>query len=199
MLVRSVIKSFTVPQTVFSFPDQVSLAGATLRDSQPTDRSSQNSYVERFDSRFYGYIFQDKPLEVEILYVEGTGGSLEQFYENFEAFKQMSIPLKSEVRQRPGRGFYQLYTDQSYAYLSACIAPTGRSTVTFNQFIQGWRNHLYLLGRDYVDNRCLWTHLRRPLDAQSPAEAYEDLEAFWSDWQVFWRRRFPKLDSLKVS
>ncbi len=197
VLIRSVVKAITVPSTAFEFPEQVPLSGASWVNSQPTERPAQESYAQSFDSRHYDYEYQGQPLEVEILYVEGTGGSLERFFENFEALDQSQLPSVSEMREAPGIGFYQLYSDQSYAYLSACIAPVGKSSVTFDQFLQYWASHLYLLGRDYLDDRCLWTHLRLPLQDQTSTQAYADLEVVWQNWHSFWRRRFPGIETLK--
>lgn len=176
----------------FAFPYRVPLKDAQLLHSHPLPTQVPNPYSKSLASHLYQYRFQSTPLEIQMIYASGTGGDLQRFLNNYAltAIPQHYQPQGAH-RQNPDLGFYQIYSYQDRTYLSACIDPGGKTTVTTAQFIRHWNSHWYLLGQDYMDDRCLWTHLSVPVGQNSPRQTEQLLESAWFSWYQWWRTRFP--------
>ena len=192
ILTAAIVNAWSDQDKSFAFPDAVPLEPAQFMASRPLPTQTPNPYTHSIASHHYQYRYQNQPLAIQITYTKGTAGDLQRFFKNY-AVAAIPPPYQpqGEQRQRTGVGFYQLYTHQDRAYLSACIDPGGQSTVTAGQFIQNWNSHWYLLGQDYMDDRCLWTHLSTPVTQTSARQAELLLESAWFRWHQWWRPRFP--------
>ncbi|WP_336604386.1 cyanoexosortase A system-associated protein [Tolypothrix bouteillei] len=157
--------------------------------------NSKKSHLELKAQKYYQYIQNNLPLDIEMSYV--TEGNVPVFLKNFT-----SISSSAVLRQQEGIGYYGLGVNQNRAYLSACINPYGNSTFTEEQFNQN-RFHYemrpqhilsWLIGqRQLQHKRCLWAHLSIPLNNSSPEAAYEVLENVWFSWYQWWRPRFTQV------
>lgn len=186
-------QAMTLDRQSFRFPQQVPLKQATLNRSQARPGQKGHAYSEILAQHQYQYQFQGQDLRIDMSYVTGTTGDLLRFLENYPIADQALQPLpKPQVRQQ-GANYYAVYTHGDRAYLSACLDPGGLATVEEGHFIHNWNSHWYLLGRDYIDDRCLWTHLSVPLNQQPPQQAFSILESNWLSWQEWWRNRIPNL------
>ena len=179
----------TVP---FTFPATVPLQQAQLLQSHPLPTQTPNPYTQSLASHHYQYQYQTTALDIQMTYVTGTGGDLQRFLNNYPlAEHPPNYQPQGDQRQRSGLGFYQIYTVRNRTYLSACIDPGGKTTVTTSQFISHWNSHWYLLGQDYMDDRCLWTHLSIANRQNSPHQTEQILESAWFNWHQWWQSRFP--------
>lgn len=186
-------KAMTRNSQPFTFPQQVPLQQATLTQSQARPGQIGNAYSEIIAQHQYQYQFQGQDLQIDMSYVTGTTGDLRRFLENYPISGQTLQPLPTPQVRQQGDSYYAVYTHENRAYLSACLDPGGLSTVEEGHFIHNWNSHWYLLGRDYIDDRCLWTHLSVPLNQRSPEQAFSILEANWVSWQEWWQNRMPNL------
>lgn len=185
-------KAMAINPRPFAFPQQVPLQQATLTQSQSRPGQKSDAYSEIITQHHYQYQSQGQRLDIEMSYVTGTTGDLGLFLENYPVLEQKLQPLPTPQIRQQGAHYYAVYTHKNRAFLSACLDPGGLSTVEVGHFIQNWNSHWYLLGRDYIDDRCLWTHLSIPLNQQSPQQAFTILEANWVSWQQWWQNRVPK-------
>ncbi|WP_299487915.1 cyanoexosortase A [Acaryochloris sp. IP29b_bin.137] len=177
----------------FAFPRQVPLPSAQLVQSTSLPGQRRNAYSEILTQHQYQYQARGHRVQIQMSYVTGTMGDLGIFLANYPLNGQrLKTQPNLQIRQQ-GANFYALYTHRNQAYLSACFDPGGLSTVEEGQFIQNWNSHLYLLGRDYIDDRCLWTHMSIPLNQQSSQQAFSILEENWVSWQKWWHNRVPRL------
>lgn len=180
--------------TSFVFPEKVPLPQWQLSKSRSFP-NSKKSHLELKAQKYYQYIQNNLPLDIEMSYV--TEGNVPVFLKNFT-----SISSSAVLRQQEGIGYYGLGVNQNRAYLSACINPYGNSTFTEEQFNQN-RFHYemrpqhilsWLIGqRQLQHKRCLWAHLSIPLNNSSPEAAYEVLENVWFSWYQWWRPRFTQV------
>ncbi len=176
--------------TPFVFPDAIALPGWKLSGSR-----SLGDYPARRDfisGKLYQYSQNQSVVDVEIRYLVDTDGDIEHYLRDYQI---SSFSDRSSIRHRPGIGFYQVFSDQNRAYLSACINPQGDTTVTGIQFRENRNAHdlrldriaPWLFGRSNLrDFRCLWVNFSTPLKA-SPAETYSNLESAWTVWYSSWR------------
>jgi len=112
-----------------------------------------------------------------------------------------SSPGKLELANTQRVGFHGILQQQNRLYLSSCINPRGRTTVTDEQFrynrntrdLQFNRILFWLSGRGNIqDKRCLWTQMSVPLDKRTPENAKKILENAWVSWYEWWQPRFPE-------
>lgn len=105
------------------------------------------------------------------------------------------------LQEHPDIGFYSLAHDSQRAYLQACITPTGRTTVTGQQFQQNQNTPTllsrrllpWILGQQELrDWRCLLTSLSLPLNATSGSTPHDQLIGLWPTWYQQWRDRFQR-------
>ncbi|NEO99884.1 MAG: cyanoexosortase A system-associated protein [Symploca sp. SIO2E9] len=147
-------------------------------------------------SRNYQYQQKDLSLDIEMRYLVPTSGNVKTLLQTYTA-----IPASTEIRHQEEVGFYYLLVDEQRAYLSSCINPRGKTTVTPQQFTENGNRHDLRLNRllpwlmgevQLRDRRCLWTNLSIPVEDTSPSEAYQILEKAWFSWYQSWQPRFPK-------
>lgn len=192
VLMAATWRATTLASQSFSFPQQVPIPSTQLLVSQIGKGQKKNAYSEIIAQHQYQYQVQDQLLQIEMSYVTGTTGDLQTFLENYPVLGQSLQPLPAPQIQQHGSNYYALYTYGNRAFLSACLDPGGQTTVEIGQFIRNWNSHWYLLGRDYLDDRCLWTHMSVDLNHQPPGQAFSVLTANWVPWQQWWRSRVPQ-------
>lgn len=177
----------------YQLPANPPLPNAKLQEAEILPEVESSYYSQLLAGRRYSYQLQDLPLTAAVYYVTGTAGDLSTFTQGYTALVARPT-LQQTVQKNQSSGFYSLYQTDQQAFLTACIAPQGGSTVTRNQFVEGWNNHLYMLGREgYLDDRCLWTTLSIPLKNVSVQDAFQALEATWPAWYKWWKAKFPPL------
>lgn len=182
------------PVSSFFFTTAVALPGWQFIESNSLEKQTfGNQYIS---GKHYRYI-QKMPLDVEMRYLVNTDGDVKKLLNSYTPIRfSEQLPL----RQQQGVGFYSLFVYQERAYLSACINPSGGSTVTDRQFrhnrniydVPSSRFILWLLNQiELRDERCLWANLSVPLK-DSAADSYKTLEKAWFSWYQWWKPRFPK-------
>jgi cyanosortase A-associated protein len=184
--------------TPFVFPDAINLAGWQLSSRSLSDHPTHHNFIA---GRSYQYSQNQSVIDIEVRYFVDTDGDVKNYLKSYQ--KSFSSD-RSSIRYQPEIGFYQVFSDQNKAYLTACINPQGGSTVTGIQFrdnrnaydLRVDRIAPWLLGRSNLrDFRCLWTHLSTPLK-DSPEQTYSTLESAWTAWYLAWR---PLTDNSKRS
>jgi cyanosortase A-associated protein len=179
-----------------AFPENVPLSGWQLVDSRPLNLLPADKKLDVVAGRHYRYRQGNRALEIAMRYVAGKVDSRELAVKTLLAAPDGAALPSLEERQQPGIGFYALGTEHSEAFLSACISPSGETTVTGEQFRanrqpQPNRVLLWLLGLEPLrDNRCLWVYLSLPLKDAAPDTAYLLLENAWFSWYKYWQPRF---------
>ena len=200
----------------FQFSDQISLPEWQFKSSNNIDNELNNKLKQTpqggaVDARRYFYTSSlnetsNETLRVEVMYIKGFVAIPE--YLNILNLKYISSSLN--IRYSDLTGYYTLFVDHDRAYLSSCINPRGKATVTKEQFINnrnayditGDRIISYLLGTtDLRDIRCLFTIMSVPLDNRKINEpnnnllndtSYRQLEKSWTNWYQKWDNKFPK-------
>lgn len=195
------LKSALLPSTnpiekpSFSFPATIPLPHWQFLDSIPIKITDDPTFIS---SKRYRYQKERTILNIDVHYIINSSGDVKDFLKKHIFSKQSSVPLI--IHQKPGMGFYALFTTQGNAYLTSCINPRGGSTVTFDQFrqnrnsydLQPYRLLLWLLGLEELrDWRCMWSLLSVPLEKAQPEEAYSVLEFAWVFWYPWWEKHFP--------
>ncbi|MEW6494265.1 MAG: cyanoexosortase A system-associated protein [Cyanobacteriota bacterium] len=179
----------------FIFPTTIPLPSWQLLDSFPLKITDDPNFI---NSRRYRYQKNRTVLNIDMHYIIQSSGDVKDILRKHIFSKQSSASLI--IRQKPGMGFYALFTTQGTAYLTSCINPRGGSTVTFDQFrqnrntydLQSHRLLLWLLGLEELrDWRCMWSLLSVPLETAQPEEAYSILEFAWVFWYPWWEKHFP--------
>jgi cyanosortase A-associated protein len=155
-------------------------------------------------SRNYRYSRNGQQLDIEMRYfVEGTYGDVSQILRDSNL--QRRKPDMSA--QTSDQGSYVLFTESGASYLSACIAPTHRTTASEADFrgeqnrpqVLASRLFPWLLGiAPLRDLRCVWTKMSiRPLTSSSattPKGALtqpQELEQAWQQWAQWWKQNYP--------
>jgi cyanosortase A-associated protein len=97
-------------------------------------------------------------------------------------------------------GNYQLFRDQTHAYLSACITSQGKSTISTSNFIRKVNRNLLkmnprllsgIIGKQSLRERsCLWVNLSTPLETDSPEKSYSILESVFKKGYPKWQELF---------
>ncbi len=133
-------------------------------------------------------------LNVEVALHKG-GNLLEQTSDRWEVPQQeVSIRKTSEI------GAYAVFADEKSAYLTACIPPSGSTTVTASQFEVNrlqqavlQRSLTRLLDYTSVTNsRCLWVTLSTPLGDHSSQLSFRTLQSAWFELNLQWQPTFPE-------
>lgn len=179
----------------FFFTTAVVLPGWQFIESNSLEKPTfGNQYIS---GRHYRYVQKSLPLDIEMRYLVNTDGDVKKLLNSYTPIRfSEQLPL----RRAAGVGFYSLFVYQERAYLSACINPSGGSTVTDRQFrhnrniydVLSSRFILWLLNQvELRDERCLWANLSVPLK-DSNADSFKTLEKAWFSWYQWWKPRFPK-------
>lgn len=181
----------------FDFPDTVPLEGWKQINSQEIQSKNQD---HRFlNGHHYQYQQNQQQLDVKVWYLSRTNGDVNTFFqENIATLP--TTQSKLTLNQDPELGFYGLGATPDRVYLSACINPSGKSTLTTSQFhtnlntynIKLSRVLLWLFGPyELRDQRCIWTVLSMPLESATATDIYPTLKTAWFDWYQWWQPNFP--------
>lgn len=169
----------------WQFQSSDSLSNST--NSNQNKIEPQNSLL--LSGRSYQFSSKQDALDLEIRYLVETDGDVIKM---LKGYKSIFIDeSNSLIRQRSHIGSYILFTEAEHAHLSACINPSGNSSVTRAQFQSDRNNYdlqfsrivAWLTGQaELRQKHCLWVHLSSPLKHYSPATTYQNLESAWFYW-----------------
>ena len=199
---KSIVNPTTVSavSTSYTFADADVLSQWQLVKTQPLNahKPQPAKYIKGdfVTGKNYRYQQQQRILNIEMRYFADTNGNLKDF------ITERTGDLSTVLKENGDRGAYGIYADENKVYLSACINPRGRSTVTsdgFNRNLMAYDTRPsniipWLLGQaEFRDKRCLWAHLSLPLDRNIPVrDTYRDLETAWFDWYDYWQTNYPQ-------
>jgi cyanoexosortase A len=179
-----------------NYPSQISLAGWNQANRVSLMGENENTELsfEYFRSgQKYQYYQGEKEVTVQLKLIEGTLGHVPGYVKTYTSLKKAFS--EGRTQSQPGMGRYQLFSDESQAYLSACLTSNGESTVTGKNFVSKMNRNLLrenllpkIVGQKSLrQRRCLWVHLSTPVDQDSPEEGYRVLESVfekgYSQWQ----------------
>ena len=189
--------------STFTFPPQIPLADWEYQ-------GKHNIEVDKFNSKDsqdvvqsairYRYKENDTPLNIDIYYLTDTRGHLESLLS--KRLEIDSESLQTQKIEQQANGYYSLFSDRDRTYLSSCLNPTGKSTVTQKQFSQNLNQRPldlellknWLLGKASIrDRRCLWVTISTPQNSGSFLQSSDILEQVWQTWYEWWQPRFPSL------
>ncbi|MEA5620207.1 cyanoexosortase A system-associated protein [Cronbergia sp. UHCC 0137] len=188
----------------FTFPQDVPLTGSEIIESQAlTDIVIQKigEYDAVIAGRRYEYRQNNAPIDIEIRYVIGTMGNIEGLVADNKNLTLPGSEISKSIRYQPGIGYYSQFVHKNKVYLTSCINPQGKSTVTQEQFLKNQRTYSitassllsWLLGeQSLLNRRCLWVNLSTPVNDVNPKLAFSKLEKAWFDLYRWWYPRFPK-------
>ena len=181
-----------------SFPIQLSLAGWNLEKSQSLVENPETKLrLHRLRSgQKYQYQKPTEEVTVALRFFSPTHGNVESYLKRNYDDSITEAFLEGETRSFSKLGNYHLFSDDQSVYLSACIRPQGKSTVTVTEYVNQTNAGVFrlegiiprLLGkRSLRERRCLWVHLSTPLQGDSLEAKEEVLEQVfqkgYSQWQ----------------
>jgi cyanosortase A-associated protein len=197
-----------VPKPSPNLPESISLPQwkfySSIDVSNPTD-SDQDDFKPQHSRFISGKSYHFKPnqlhtkqqiLALEIRYLAETDGDLRKILKQYKAIILVDAINKDSpiLRRKDGIGSYIVFTEFERLHLSACINPSGNSSVTRDQF-QSDRNKYdlqmgriigWLMGQaELREQSCLWVHLSSPLPKDSPIptdKSVQNIETAWFDW-----------------
>ena len=183
------------------FPSQVNLSGWTEKKSIPLVKQPETKLrFERLRSgREYHYQQQDAKLTAALGFSSPTVGRLKNYIKQTYPESLTTAYQQGNTRYIPNRGNYYLFQDEEKAYLSACLTPTGESTVDFQQYVNKANRNMFewqtliprLLGQKSLrERRCLWVNLSTPLNSDSPETSYQLLESVFKAGYPQWQGLF---------
>ncbi|MDJ1182589.1 cyanoexosortase A system-associated protein [Roseofilum casamattae] len=193
ILVVLTLGKITIDPTIgrspeYRLPLQIALPGWKPLESQTID--SQYQYPDSLASNSYQFIQDNLLLTIEMHYLSNTDGEVASYIQNYTGITMESDRLSLFIRERENIGFYTLFVRENKAYLSACINPRGKTTVTSAQFnhnrytydLKIQRFIRWLVSRvDIWEDHCLWSHLSINIDPNSLEKTYSLLEQAWID------------------
>lgn len=195
-------REFTFPTTI-EIPNWQSLSSYSI----DPDTLSNEAHRRLIAGKVYSYQQGDRSLTIEMIYAIDTNGKVSNFLDDYTSIPP-SLALSSQRIERYSDqvGYYLLFQDSERAYLTSCINPRGKSTVTLEQFQQNRYRHDIRVERlwrwfsnseSIRDFRCIWVNLSIPLEKgwseeTFPATAFSTLENVWFFWHEWWKPRFPQ-------
>ena len=183
--------------------DRVSLTSSDRikRDSAGDEVLINSESQEKIASvKHYQYIKNNLSISVRVSYVVNTRGNVHQLIATQTDVAE-NILNQQRIKKHNSLGFYSLFQDNDYAYLSSCLDSQGNTTVTSQQFSENLNQikiNPSLLGKWLVgkasirDRRCLWFHLSVPLQSEVN-NSHAVLENTWIDLVEWWSPNFPPL------
>jgi len=191
-------KDSNAAKNPYQLPSAVPLSGWQASGSSNLQKAKGDPTGQN-----YTYTQGQNSVEVRLLYMK-EDGNVSRFLFVYSPVRAANANL--QMRYQPGVGYYGVLSHEGKAYLSACIAPRGESTVTEQQFRENLYAHDLQVGRilpwisgqePLLDRRCLWTLMSTPLpsgkgsDPQASETAYKALESAWFSWFQWWQPKFP--------
>lgn len=143
----------------------------------------------------YRYLRNGKLLEIEMRYFQDYGSISDILRESTIWIDR--IPFSTA---RSTVGNYAVYEQSGRRFITACITPTGETTVTEGEFRAApnrpdrllSRSLPWLLGQKPLrDLRCLWTRISTPINPTAPETTAQDLEQVWAEWVQWWQTNYP--------
>ncbi len=180
----------------FEFPNSVPLTGWEPISNQALKAQKK----AQSDGHLYQYRQNNQTLVVEVRHELYGGANVSRLLNIYTPIPPATVLIN--VREKPETGFYGIFEHENKAYLTACINPEGRSTVTEQQFVQnkykyGWgvgRTFGWMLGQnDLFEASCLWTLASLPVNSEAnPAaleQTYQTLATVWGEWYQWWKEK----------
>jgi cyanosortase A-associated protein len=184
-----------------NFPSQLSLNGWKREKSSPIveEKDPVNKYIQKFRSgQRYQYRQNGTPVTVELRHIGGTFGNVGNFISTYRDLGDAYQGGKEHSLDGIGR--YKLFSDQTHAYLSACITSQGKSTIGLSGFVRKMNRNLLklnprllsgMIGKQSLRERnCLWVNLSTPLETDSPEKSYSLLESVFKKGYPKWQELF---------
>jgi len=186
------IKAVVLPPKRFTnLPLSIPLKNWTILSAKSTQERSDS-----LSSRHYIYRRSTSMLKIETYLMQD--GDVKRFLLTHPSTQNAGNVLK--VKFHPEIGFYGFLVQNQRLYLTACINPSKKSTVTIQQFNSV---KIHKLSFQYISNwlfnreesfeqPCLWTLMSIPLSNQNQlnlttqVEAVHLLEHAWMDWFNWW-------------
>ena len=185
-----------------SFPSQISLEGWNKESSAPLqeEKGQRSEYIQEFRSgQVYNYRQGDTEITVELMHLGGTFGNVNGFAGEYRDLGEV-YRSQGEQYSREGLGTYQLFHDDTHAYLSACLTSQGESTSEIDEFVRKMNRNLLKVNsrlisgivgnRSLRERNCLWVHLSTPLQGESPEKSYDVLESVFEEGYSKWQGLF---------
>jgi cyanosortase A-associated protein len=190
-----------------SFPEWKFLTTNPILNSTASDPDdTKPQHYRLMSGRIYHFSRPQQNLDLEIRYLGETDGDVRKMLKQYKSILIPNTITKDSfiLRQRLGIGSYILFTEAEQIHLSACINPSGNSSVTRNQFESDRNNYdlqfsrigAWLKGEaELREQSCLWVHLSMSIKNDSDRARYQlaqniaaqniaaqDIEAAWFHW-----------------
>lgn len=142
----------------------------------------------------YSYVAGDRSLEIKMRYLVDTNGDLKSYVKNYTG------NIAPFLYEQANIGSYAMYPYEDKIYLTSCINPQGKTSISSDRFRNNSLRHSFNLRRilawltsqnGIVDRRCLWAYLSMPLDGDYPQDVDPLLEEAWFDWHQWWSQNYP--------
>ncbi|BAU14274.1 hypothetical protein LEP3755_48200 [Leptolyngbya sp. NIES-3755] len=141
----------------------------------------------------YRYLRNGKPLDIEVRYFRDYGSVSDIVRETTIWMDRIPFtPAQSTF------GPHATYERSGRRFITACIVPSGKTTVTDGEFRSLTPEFLlnrslpWLLGqRPLRDMRCLWTRISTPINRRSPEATEQELDQAWIEWVQWWQTHYP--------
>ncbi|QDZ41234.1 cyanoexosortase A system-associated protein [Euhalothece natronophila Z-M001] len=183
------------------FPSQITLAGWNLENSEPlVDEPETELSLHRLRSgQEYEYQQGDNEIAIALRLYSPTFGNVESYVRRIYGSSHREAYREGEDRYLSGIGNYRVFHDEETAYLTACVAPEGESTVSVSDYVNQTNATVFspqgviprvLAQRSLRERRCLWVHLSTPLQGESPEAREEVLEEAFEEGFPKWQRLF---------
>ncbi len=193
------------PVSSFIFPNQVPLSFWNQREKKNLSIEELNINFGKqpnaiISGKRYQYVRDNLIIDADIFYVVNTRGNVSKLIETQTQISEDALN-QQKIKKSDDIGFYSIFRDDKFVYLSSCLNPQGKSTVTSKQFSENLNQvrlipsllGKWLVGKASIrDRRCLWIHLCLPLNSEIN-NTEEILESVWLDLAQWWTPNFPQL------
>ncbi|NJK33987.1 MAG: cyanoexosortase A system-associated protein [Oscillatoriales cyanobacterium SM2_2_1] len=205
VLGRSLVDPRIGQPAPMAFPAIIPLAGLELisqeplQDPEATRKATKALYrvSHRYSYRDDG---QGRPTVIAVRYLFRNDGNVPALINDIAKLPISEADITQATQEDPILGHYTYFRHQGQSYLSACVNPRGRTTVTGTQFednlsaealrpsvIAAW----LLQGNDLRDRRCLWTVISQPTDLAQSQKQQQQLLKILRQWEEWWQQNYP--------
>jgi cyanoexosortase A len=190
----------------FQFPQTLSFSGGQQQSSQPLLVFPEVNYSEFLlatlqGGQEYSLQYQNTPLKLQVRYLIGSRGNVPAILSRLgvsSGRREREVGNYIKEGEIPEIGHYQLVGIRDRLYLTTCLNPRGKTTVTQDQFLSNryrldWHwSRIPGLISGYLplrDQRCLWVMLSVPLQGSDVDTAgtllVEAWKALYPQWHPF--------------